>query len=145
MNIKQNRNDRSWGQKVHGDRYVTGTISWLVENVVLCKTRMHSSRMRTALSLPYGEGGPLCPGEGLCLQGGSLSRGGRSLSRGGGLCPGGLCLEISLTDPPTPCEQRQVSVQGRGSPGGFSAQGVSVWEISLTDPPTPCEQNHRHV
>ena len=58
---------------------------------------MHSNRMRTARSLPYGERGlhagwsqsggvsvrGLCPG-GLC-PGGSLSRG--SLSRGG-LCQG---------------------------------------------------------
>ena len=50
---------------------------------------MHSSRMRTALSLPY---------RGICVQGGSLSRG--SLSKGGfcsgGLCPGGLCPGVSV-------------------------------------------------
>ena len=51
-------------------------------------TRMHSSRMRTARSLPYGEGGSvqggLCPGGSLSqvvlYPGGSLSKG--SLSRG---------------------------------------------------------------
>ena len=83
--------------------------------------RMHSSRMRTALSLPYGEGeggsltrgvsvqaeGRLCPGGGDLCQGGCLSRGvlcpgegslsrGRVSVQGEGLCPGGLYLGVSV-------------------------------------------------
>ena len=53
---------------------------------------MHSSRMRTFRSLPYGEevsvqGGSLSGEEGLCLGGVSVEL---------GLCPGGLCLGISV-------------------------------------------------
>ena len=72
---------------------------------------MHSSRMRTAHSLPYsGRGG------GISVQGGCLSR--------GGVCPGvpyrGVFDQESLS--------RGVSVQeGRLCPGG----GVSVQEGGL--------------
>ena len=61
-------------------------------DISIHETKMHSSRMRTAHSLPYkGEGGVLCPvvgggsvwGRGLC-PGGFRSRG---LCRGGGGLP----------------------------------------------------------
>ena len=86
-------------------------------------TRMLSSRMRTARSLPYGTGlcprGGLCPGE-VSVQGRSLSRG--SLSSGvsvqGGLCPG----EVSV---------RGISVQWGLCPGGSLSSGVSVRGISV--------------
>ena len=73
--------------------------------------RMNSSRMRTALSLPYGEGGSL-------PRGGPLSRGvsvqgeGVSVQAEGGLCPGGgdLC-------------------QGGCLSGGFSVQGKGLCPV----------------
>ena len=81
--------------------------------------RMHSSRMCTARSLPYGgslSGGSLSKGRGVSIQegvsvcvqggGGSLSRGslsrrdlclGVSVQEGGGLCPGGsLSMGVSV-------------------------------------------------
>ena len=65
---------------------------------------MHSSRMSTAHSLPYGGGG-------LC-QGGALS---------GGLCPGmgGLCPGMGGLCP----------VMGGLCHGMSLSRGVSVWEI----------------
>ena len=65
---------------------------------------MHSSRMRTAHSLPY---------RGVSVQG-SLCLGGLCP---GGLCLGGLCLGVSVW---------QVSVWG------VSVWGVFVWRVSIS-------------
>ena len=134
-------------------------LAYLIEYLI---TRMHSSRMRTAHSLPYGGvsvwgvsvwgvsvrgslSGGLCPG-GLCLgvsvQGGFCL--GVSVQGGlclGGFCPEGFCLGVSR------------GVSGGGvSVQGVSVQGVSVWGgglclriFSLTVTPSPREQNHRHL
>ena len=54
-------------------------------DISIHETKMHSSRMRTAHSLPYkGEGG------------GPLSSGGGGSVWGRGLCPGGFCLGVSV-------------------------------------------------
>ena len=108
--------------------------------------RMHSSRMRTALSLPYGEGRGSLP------RGGPLSRGRGSLSRGGGLCPGGggslsrgrgsLSRGVSVQG--GSLSRGRVSVQGEGlCPGGLYL-GVSV-QGGLPDREPRHEQNHRQV
>ena len=83
---------------------------------------MHSSRMRTAHSLPYG--GVSVRGD-LCQGAGSLSRG---VSVQGWSLPGGSLYRGSLS--------RGVFVQGGLCPG----EGVP-WQR----PPPPREQNHRHV
>ena len=107
-------------------------------------TRIHSSRMRTARSLPYRgrvlcpEGGGLsreglCPG-GLCPGGGSLSMWWVSVQVGS-ICPGGsLSGEVSvqvvgLCPGGGSLSRWWVSVQvGSICPGGeYLSRGVSVW------------------
>ena len=72
-----------WGKMPTAfEEKVTG--KWRDPKTVLTLTRIHSSRMRTARSLPYGERslsreagvcpGGLCPGMGVSVRGGSLSR-----------------------------------------------------------------------
>ena len=83
----------------------------------ILNTRMHSSRMHTALSLPYWG---ISVQVGLCLgglfpAGISVQVGGVSV-RGRGLCPGGFL-------------SGGISVQGGLCPEGFlyRGRGVSVW------------------
>ena len=94
---------------------------------------MHSSRMHTTHSLPYGGRGSLSRG-GLCLgvsvqeflcPGQSLSR---RISVLGGLCPRGLCPGGSLSRGPL---SRGVSVQRSLCPGGL-CPGVSLPRGSLS-------------
>ena len=112
------------------------------------KKEIHSSRMHIARSLLYRRKGSLCPGrgslsrevvsvqggglcprreslskEGVSVQGGSLCPRRESLSRGSlsrGLCPGGLCLGVSVH--------------------GALSMGVSVRKTL-----SPCEQNDTQV
>ena len=117
------------------------------------ETRMHSSRMRTARSLPFGGGVSLSRGVSVrrsLSREGSLSRGSlsrrASVQRGslsgghlcpGGLCAGGLCAGRSLSRWGGLCLgaplSRGVSVQGGLCPGG------SPWQRP------PREHNHRQV
>ena len=83
-------------------------------------TRVHSSRMCTACSLPWGS-----------LSGGSLSRG---VSVQGGLYPGGLCPGGSLS--------RGVSVHWSLSRGSLSRE-VSVWGVYLTETTPGNRMTHR--
>ena len=90
------------------------------------KIRMHSSRMRTARSLPYREGG-LSLG-GLCPVG-SLSR---------GVQRRGLCPEVGLSPrgslPGGGVSMQGVSVQGSLCPGGsVSVQGEGVSRYDQND------------
>ena len=95
--------------------------------VTAISTRMHSSRMRTTLSLPYG--GSLSRGY---LSRGYLSRG--SLS--GGLCPGGLypggwiSVQGGLPETPLPsCEQNHRHVLKTIPCRNFVAGGNNTKEI----------------
>ena len=119
------------------------TRSWWLKKYKGTKeiiTRMHSSRMRTARSLPYGwRGGSLSRGVSgeslfsgsLCLVGG-LCLGGLRL---GGLCPGeSVQWEVSVWG----VSVLGVSVQGGLCPvGGLCTKGVSVQGRSLSLGPCP--------
>ena len=97
--------------KIDRDYFYTGTIpnvkKWpcILETAFNCfnVTKMHSSRMRTACSIPY---------RGCLSRGGSLSRGSLSRVSVQGLCLGGL-------------------FPGRSLSRGSLSRGISVKEIPL--------------
>ena len=112
------------------------------------ETRMHSSRMRTAQSLPY-------KGEVVSVQGGSLferSLSGGSLSRGSlsrGVSVQGGCLSLSRevycqgvsvreTPPEGTWDQRQ-RPPGRNMGPGSHTGSVIIHRLP------PCEQNETHL
>ena len=132
------------------ERYISLSCS-LSLKVKSTLTRMHSSRMRTARSLPYREGvsvrgGSLSMGVsaqgvsvwGISIHGGLCPRGifSRAVSVPGGLCPGGLCpgglclREVSVQGGLCPGRSlsREVSVQGGLCLGSSLSQGFLSWE-----------------
>ena len=111
------------GKGIRQEKCQLGLILCQSDKLTQWKTRMHSSRMRTDRSLPYGgylSRGCLCPGVSLSsvgslYPGGVFVQEGEFLSRG--LCPG-------------------VSVQGVSVQGGL-CPGTSVSGGSLSGRPPP--------